>query len=298
MLTRFVLHDIGSWHTPVSSHMAALAVILAAAFTAATARADDSATYTPLTGEIWTPTTLTQDPPCDDCPPSVVWPRFVYYVKAGPTLPLGDGFFGDDVSVGYQIAGGVRQPILPGHESVFLDFGGSFLSAQGSDRTITVSGNIADRTGVPLAVRQNFMNLTLSEIRRASAQAAVGWYAYQDYRQECDGVMRSVISARIGGRLSHIHSIYEQQPTAGLQQYINANNLQNAELVKEHGIGNDTAPGIFGGCEMAFSRPMANAAELSFLVDTELANDWIDLEGYKQAGLPTASFMIGLAISR
>ena len=176
------------------------------------------------------------------------------------------------------------------YESVFLDFGGSFLSAQGSDRTITVSGNIADRTGVPLAVRQNFMNLTLSEIRRASAQAAIGWYAYQDYRQECEGVMRSVVSARIGSRLSHIHSVYEQQPTAGLQQYINANNLQNAELVKEHGIGNDTALGIFGGCEMSFSRPIANAAELSFLVDTELANDWIDLEGLQAGGTAHGEF--------
>lgn len=297
MLIRLVLHDIDSRHTPVRSRMAALALMLAAAFTASPARADDSAAYTPLTGEIWTPTTLTQDTPCDDCPTNV-WPRFVYYVKGGPTLPLGDGFFSDGVSVGYQIAGGVRQPILPGHESVFLDFGGSFLSAQGSDRTITVSGDIANRTGVPLAVRQSFMNLTLSEIRRAGAQAAVGWYAYQDYRQECDGVIRSVVSARIGGRLSHIHSVYEQRPTALLQQYINANNLQNAELVKSDGIANDTALGIFGGCEMSFSRPIANAAELSFLVDTELANDWIDLENYKQAGLPTASFMIGLAISR
>jgi hypothetical protein len=50
--------------------------------------------------------------------------------------------------------------------------------------------------------------------------------------------------------------------------------------------------------ELAIDRRLSHAARLSFLIDGEISNDWINLKGFANKGLPTASLLLGVNLSR
>ena len=231
---------------------------------------------------------------CSVCP----WPVFGMYVKGGPSFRLGDGFFKGDSQIGYQIAFGAREPFMPKDRKFFFDFGGSYLSTFGREDPKTVSGNLvvpsrpSPSDEIPL---ENFMDLELVEISRVSAQTAFGWYFDRKY-ETCNYRFAS----RFGGRLSHIRGHFDEILTEELKEEIRdlADNelftfAKHRELVET-----DMAPGIFAGIEMALDRRVSRTARISFLVDAEFAHDWIHFKGYAKKGLPTASVLFGVNLSR
>ena len=218
-------------------------------------------------------------------------PRFAYYLKSGPSFTTGDSFFGGEGKVGWQISGGIREPLLPNKQGVFYDLGASYLAAYGEGDTISVSGFIV---GVPAEVA----TLTLRQISRAGLHSSIGWYLHDKAKPAADGgVIRSLSSFRIGSRLSHMHGHFRELPTEAAQ---NAGGLQSPLVERTEIInGNDTSWGAFLGIEYLFSRPMYNrGGTLSFVVDGEFANDWVDLANFQKGRLPTASVLFGLSISR
>ena len=218
-------------------------------------------------------------------------PRFSYYLKSGPSLTMGDSFFGSDAKGGWQISGGIREPLLPNKQGVFYDFGGSYLAAYGEGDTITVDGSVFNS---PAEVA----TLTLRQISRAGVHSSIGWYLHDNAKPTADGgIIRSLSSFRIGGRLSHMHGHFRELPTQAAE---NAGGLESSLVERTEIInGNDTSWGGFLGFEYLFSRPMHNrGGTLSFLVDAELANDWVELSGFQKGRLPTASVLFGLSINR
>jgi hypothetical protein len=239
---------------------------------------------------------------CDDHPldafgsSGIPWPRFGMYLKAGPSFQLGESLFQESTAVGYEINFGGREPLFPSNRQVFVDIGGSYLSAFGRGRPHTISG-VIDRAGLGSQRLNEFMDLTLEEVSRASVHAAVGWhYNFSDVPE-----ISRLVTMRFGGRISHIHGHFREDATDALQTAIDTANLlgisftlNNDQLISK----TDTAPGIFGGIELANTHQIARGATISFLIDTELASDWIDLKNYADGALVTASVMFGLSVNR
>ena len=228
----------------------------------------------------------------DDC----AFPSFGWQFKSGPAFTLGDGFFAEKRRVGYQIAFGIREPFLPNDRRFFFDFGGSYLSAYGQERPVTVEGSIE---GGVLGRRtlEDFLDLSLSELSRASGQVAFGWYFDV---VDCD-VCRSRFAARVGGRVSHVRGHFDEIPTADLRDEINNSIAAGENFVLEKDLPfkmTDTSPGIFGGIEFAIDRRVSRGVNVSFLVDGEFANDFVNFRGFSKQGLPTASLLLGINVSR
>ncbi len=223
------------------------------------------------------PDTLPESSYCDRCNSpldachcdGIDWPRFGMYLKAGPSFQMGESVFKNSTKVGYEITFGGRELLLPYNRQVFVDIGGSYLSAFGRGQSQTISG-VIDRSGLGSQRLTDFMDETLDEIRRASVHAALGWY--YDF-SDVPEVSR-LVTMRFGGRLSHVNGHFHEQPTATLQSAIDAANslgigftLANDQVISK----TDTSPGIFGGIELANTRYAAGGATISFLIDGEFA---------------------------
>jgi hypothetical protein len=208
------------------------------------------------------------------------------YVKAGPATAIGGGIIGDH-EAGWTISGGYRQPMSPAlDERLFLDMGGSYMSVFG-ERTLNTSAFVTPAVGDQFVVQNAFSTL-LDEVQRAGVHAAFGWYwgAPIDVRSN-DPQLR--IATRLGGRWSHIIGQFTDTqliaPPAGATQRTNYCN-------------SDTAGGLYVGTEvMLLNRDWAGGS-VQWTLDAEIANDWIDFEGFESGSLGTATIMLGWMYSR
>jgi hypothetical protein len=232
----------------------------------------------------------------------IPWPRFGMYLKAGPSFLLNDALFPRGTDVGYQIAFGGREPLVPINRQVFVDIGGSYLSAFGRGDPLTISGDAVVATPNPndqniTRELPEFQTLTLNEISRASLHTALGWnYNFSDVPE-----ISRLLTIRFGGRLSFIHGHFREKPTDALQTILDAAEAagNSVTLANDPVISKtDTAPGIFAGIELANSRPIGRGATASFLIDGEFASDWLDLRNYADGSLVTATLLLGLSINR
>jgi hypothetical protein len=179
---------------------------------------------------------------------------------------------------------------------LFLDFGGSYLSAYGRGDPLTIGGFITRGAGTPQRVNE-FMDLTLEEISRAGVHAAVGWF----YEVSPTPDESRLMTMRVGGRLSHIHGHFREDASDALQALIDTAVAagQTISLANDPAISKtDTAPGIFLGLELDHTRYLTGGATVSLLVDGEFASDWIDLRNYADSAMVTATLMFGISLSR
>ena len=125
-------------------------------------------------------------------------------------------------------------------------------------------------------------------------QNVVHYFIYRDLR---DVVVSEAYYLRNINRWHRLHAYFRELPTQAAE---NAGGLESSLVERTEIInGNDTSWGGFLGFEYLFSRPMHNrGGTLSFLVDAELANDWVELSGFQKGRLPTASVLFGLSINR
>ena len=221
------------------------------------------------------------------------WPRFGMYLKSGPSFQMGSSLFEEQTEVGYEIAFGGREPLLPTDLKVFFDFGGSYLSAFGEGRTRTVSGTFTPGTAQGTFL-QDFYDMSLEEISRTSIHSSIGWYHELSHEP---GVSR-LLTFRLGGRLSHIRGHFREDPTAALQNLIDSTTAQFT-LAKSPLISQtDISPGMFAGFELYSARYVGRGVLVTFVTDAVLAADWINLEGYEKGTLATANVLFGLSVNR
>lgn len=232
---------------------------------------------------------------CDECGDATcgghahAWPRFGMYLKSGPSFQMGKSLFEEKTEVGYEIAFGGREPLLPTDTKVFFDFGGSYLSAFGEGRSQTVSGTFNGTTFL-----QDFFEMSLEEISRTSVHSSIGWYHELSHVPE----VSRILTFRIGGRLSHIRGHFAEDPSAELQDLIDAATgaftLAKSQLISQ----TDVSPGMFAGFELYSARYISQGATISFVCDAVFAADWVKLEGYKDGTLATANVLFGLSVNR
>ena len=154
-------------------------------------------------GQAWNPY---QDPIARHQPAS--WISGPYF-QIGPTFVLGKGLLAEQQKVGYMITGGVRQPVDRGLGSshVFVDLGGSYLSAFGQLERMTRGiefddDPFPDPNAFPALVDDAFRS-TLTEVRRGGVHCGLGWYwgSPIDDRSS-DPQVR--FATTLGGRLAHV----------------------------------------------------------------------------------------------
>ena len=213
------------------------------------------------------------------------WPTYATYFKAGPSFGFG-GYFGDDRRVGFALQGGVREG-FGGCSPWFFDLGGSFQTIGGRDLPTTSDGFVPSvQPGViPDTVVTDAMTSTLREIRRASIQTAIGYY----FQPMSGPTYEMLFSWRFGSRLGHAKADFER--------VINDANPAGTELIKPFADADDFL-GLFGGVEWVLKKREFLGGDMSFVVDAEVANEWIEFDGLAKDALPTASVLFGLTLRR
>jgi hypothetical protein len=198
------------------------------------------------------------------------------YLKAGVALGFNGAFLGNQ-DPGYTISGGFRAPLGPAlDERLFLDVGGSYLSVFGST-THPVNG----KTGTTII--PDLFNVTLEEVKRGMAHAAVGYYwgDVLDFRGN-DPQWR--IAARAGGRAGHVRGAFSVTPgIAGV----------TPDFTKT-----DTTGGLFVGVEAILLARDTQIGNLAWTIDSEYANDWIKFNNWNSGSLGTGSIMFGFMVTR
>ena len=246
--------------------------------------------------------TLDESTYCDSCEDpysawsGIPWPRFGMYLKAGPSFQMSKGLFEDGTKVGYEIAFGGRELWVPYNRKVFMDLGFSYLSAFGRGRPKTISGVIERSTLGPQRL-DDFQDMTLTEVSRASIHTGLGWF--HDF-SEVPEVSR-LLTCRFGSRLSHIHGHFRETPTEDLEAAIEVAELlgEAFTLANDQEFSKtDTAWGIYTGIELSHTYYTSSGATLAFLVDGEFAADWIDFKNYADDRLVTATVLFGLSVNR
>jgi hypothetical protein len=210
------------------------------------------------------------------------------YFKAGVNAPLGEDLLEGRQKTGYAIAGGYRQPLGPAlwGDQLFFDLGLSYLSAFGHT-TRSTAGRRVSALGTVTIVDNAFLS-TLNEVRRAGVSAAVGWYwgEPEDVRGR-DPQIR--IATRLGGRAGSVRGRFLEfapiPPPAG------------GSLTAIHG-DTDVFGGVFAGAEAILLDRDYAIGHVEWTVDAELANDWIEFDGFDRGSLGTATVMCGFMLSR
>ncbi len=207
------------------------------------------------------------------------------YLKGGVAMAVGESLI-ESQDAGFTVNFGYRQPLMPAlDERLFLDFGGSYLSAYGeSSRVVPGLGTIAGvQTNVPDAFRA-----TLDEIQRAGVHMSLGWY-WGDIFDVRSGDPQFRLATRLGGRWSHVRGQFDNEVLV---------NIPIGATLETRYQETDTAGGLFVGAELILLNRDTAAGTATWLIDGEFANDWIEFTGWDTGSLGTASIMLGFMLSR
>jgi hypothetical protein len=211
------------------------------------------------------------------------------YLKSGVAMAMGEDILADH-GAGYTFSGGYRSLMGPAFaERLFLDFGGSYLSAFGESTRIT-DGAVTTQTidGPETEPEADLFASTLKEVKRAAVHASFGWYWGEplDYRN-LDPQLR--IATRLGGRYGHVRGRFSDVATR------TPNILERFDIAYQK---TDTVGGLFVGTEAVLLARDTSIGCVAVTIDGELSNDWIEFGGWDRGSLGAASVMCGLMLSR
>jgi len=213
------------------------------------------------------------------------------YFQSGPTFVLGKGLLAEQQKVGYAITGGVRQPVGQGLGSshVFVDLGGSYLSAFGELERLLAGDEFRVFDNSLVGTVPDAFSETLTEVRRGAAHFGVGCYWGGPIDDRClDPQVR--FSTTLGGRLGHVRGRFQQiqlvDPAPG-------NRLVEASFSKT-----DTVGGLYWKTEAVLLSRHTALGNMQWTLDGEFAHDWVDFGGFEKRGLGTAAILFGFMLSR
>jgi hypothetical protein len=225
------------------------------------------------------------------------------YLRGGVNFVIGEDIFDVSQETGYGITGGIRQALGPelGGDRFFFDVGGSFQDSYGEATPISVDGRRTTTLNIPnvqpivsVTTDPNAFLVTLEELRRASAHAALGWYwgSPMDNRS-ADPQVR--VATRIGGRVGHVRGGYHNAlviapPVPPANTTI--------EIDPFYYKKTDTYGGVFIATEAILLNRQTSYGLFQWTVDGEFANDWINIGEIWKGSLGTASVMMGFTLSR
>lgn len=220
------------------------------------------------------------------------------YFKAGVALGFTDDLL-DNPESGYTITGGFRQPLSPAlDERLFLDLGGSYLSAFGAttqaksgvETTLNAAGNVVNIRNV------NFTE-TLDEIQRAGVHFALGWY-WGDVidRRSDDPQLR--FATRFGGRIAHTKGQFSDTRNdvpvlGGFPIPPNSRTI----TIADHDTS-DTTEGAFAGLELLLLNRDFSGGSVQLVLDSEYSYEFVDFSGWGSGSLGVATITTGFMFSR
>jgi hypothetical protein len=231
------------------------------------------------------------------------------YLRGGVNFVLNDEIFDVEQGTGYSVIGGYRQPLGPeiGGDRFFFDLGGSYQHSYGEATPLLIQGlrttvvtqlaPLTPRTDTISAFVPNSFEVTLQEMRRASAHAAIGWFwgpGADDRR--LDTQLR--FATRIGGRVGHARAGVDETRL----QFANADD-EDPPVISRETLDpvfyrqTDTYGGLFVGTEAILLQRQYSFGHFQWSVDGEYANDWINMDVW-EGSLGTASVTMGFMLSR
>jgi hypothetical protein len=211
------------------------------------------------------------------------------YLRYGVDFIMGDGVLEGGQKVSWGINGGYRQPLSLGiaPPNMFFDFGGGYSSAVG------MTERFYDATETPVSgppeLRSDAYHVRLTEVKRASVQAALGWYwgDVVDHR-EYDPQLR--FATRLGGRVGSVRANFLQALTFDLPA--------NSSITTIDYRNTDTFGGLLVGTEAILLKRSFGNCNVLWTADLEFSNDWIEFGGFNSGNLGMASLMTGIMLSR
>jgi len=231
---------------------------------------------------------------CDACPPGVRPINWISgpYFKSGVAMVLADGVV-ENQDAGYTISGGLRQALGPdlGGDRLFLDLGGSYLSAFGTTVRNTAGLRVTSISGFVIneEIVADAFTTTLDEVRRGSVHAALGWYWGSPLdNRSADPQVR--VATRFGGRVGHVRGRFGDDVPLIMPG-------ANQTISRIYGK-TDTFGGLFVGTEAILLQRDTSVGHIQWTLDGELANDWIEFEAFEAGTMGTASIMLGFMLSR
>lgn len=212
------------------------------------------------------------------------------YLRYGVDFVIGDGVLEGGQKVAWGINGGYRQPLSLGiaPPNMFFDLGGGYSSAVGMTERI-VDATETTVQGVTID-RPNSMKARLTEVKRASVQAALGWYWGDpvDHR-EFDPQLR--FATRFGGRVGSVRGNF-------LDSRIPFNGVPDSSALVTDYLNTDTFGGLLVGTEAILLKRSFGTCNVLWTADLEFSNDWIEFGGFNSGNLGMASLMTGIMLSR
>lgn len=212
------------------------------------------------------------------------------YFRYGVDFIIGDGVLEGGQKVSWGINGGYRQPFSLGlaPPNMFFDLGGGYSSAVGmTERLVDATETTFAGTTIE---RPDSMRARLTEVKRASIQAALGWYWGDpvDHR-EFDPQLR--FATRFGGRVGSVRGNF-------LESRVSGNNVPDSSTLTTDYLNTDTFGGLLLGAEAILLKRSYGNCNVLWTADLEFSNDWIEFGGYSSGSLGLASLMTGLMLSR
>lgn len=221
------------------------------------------------------------------------------YIRAGVSLGLGSSLF-DSQSTGWTISGGFRNALPPMYdERMFLDFGGSYMSAYG-EQSHVFDGNRTVTNSISNTTRNTFitdaLRMHLREVKRAGIHAGFGWY-WGDTLDTPGDASKLRLATRLGGRISHVRGRFTPEILSTGPNDLVAG--ESITAIRPVTFGRtDTSGGLYVGTEAILVNRKHDWGTTSWTLDSEFANDWVSFDDFDSGSLGTASITLGWMFSR
>ncbi len=236
--------------------------------------------------------------PCDYCDEAACGQPINWtagpYLKVGVPFVLGSSLLENDQDSGWMVEGGIRQPIARdiAGDKLFFDLGGSHMSAFGE--TKRTSGGVVTNILIdndPGMLDPDAFITTLKELQRSTVHAALGYYWGSPIDNRAGG-WDVRLATRFGGRVGSMRGRFDEF----LDPALASNPLNNVALVPH--AKTDLTGGLFFSIEAVVLQRAYRYGTIQWTLDSEYANDWVQLQGFDKGSLGTASVLFGMMFSR
>jgi hypothetical protein len=216
------------------------------------------------------------------------------FFNAGVLFGVGGGILAD-MTPGYTIGGGYRQPLGPevAGDRVFFEIGGSYGSMFGTNTQFipeTRATVIGNQVITSTTLNMNRTS-TMHELREAALNTAVGWYWGPPIDDRAaDPQLR--FATRLGGRVGHARGrFFEEQvpvtPVLGPNEQIFVSPYEKK----------DTFGGFLIGQEAILLNRDYAIGHVQWTIGGQYTVDWIDLGGRFKGSLSTLALTSGFMLS-
>lgn len=223
------------------------------------------------------------------------------FLRAGPVLPLGGGFFNTGLEAGWGIQIGVQTrfwdlPASTGPWHIFGELGGSYAS-NGRNGPADITAGTFDAPPDAHTHSGGFFNTNVSDIQRTAFQAALGT-RYFPLALNAPGRCAVQFNARVGFRAGAIQYSTSATPTAELLGVMaehlapthNGGNPHDPALFRSQNVFENSSAlfGVFTSLGVGVTCPdvrlgRMRLGEWTFGLEVEFAEDFINSDAFQRS---------------